>query len=223
MKLRSIGENMKKLILSLICVFLILNFISGCSNQENNEVKTISFDQDVILEHLTVNEVKLSELNTIDDFINKAKADFQSVVICYKETESEDGCPTVRYNDFLNENYDQQGISNLGFYLNIRSQKNIDNELTVLFWTTHDAYKIKKNNALYTSVDFISSNEMVMLDNKYLENITFNDMKNNYNVHGEITPYIEFKNINGDKYKYYFSIQSSGFEIMNISERDRYK
>lgn len=214
---------MKKLILSLICVFLIPNFISGCSNQENNEDKTISFDQDVILEHLTVNEVKLSELNTIDDFINKVKADFQSVVICYEETESEYGCPTVRYNDFLNENYDQQGISNLGFYLNIRSQKNIDNELTVLFWTTLDAYKTKKNNALYTSVDFISSNEMVMLDNECLENITFNDMKNNYNVHGEITPYIEFKNINGDKYKYYFSIQNSGFEIMNISERDRYK
>lgn len=214
---------MKKLILSL-CGFLILNFISGCSNQENNEVKTISFDQDVILEHLTVNEVKLSELNTINDFINKENVDFQSVVICYKETELEEGCPSVRYNDFLNENYNHQGISSLGFYMNIKSQKNIDNELTVLFWTTYDAYKTKKNNALYFSVDFISSNEMVLLDNKYLENVTFYDMKNNYNVHGEITPYIEFKNINGDEYKYYFSIhQSSGFEIMNISERDRYK
>lgn len=214
---------MKKLILSL-CGFLILNFISGCSNQENNEVKTISFDQDVILEHLTVNEVKLSELNTINDFINKENVDFQSVVICYKETELEEGCPSVRYNDFLNENYNHQGIRSLGFYMSIKSQKNIDNELTVLFWTTYDAYKTKKNNALYFSIDFISSNEMVLLDNTYLENVTFDDMKNNYNVHGEITPYIEFKNINGDEYKYYFSIhQSSGFEIMNISERDRYK
>lgn len=181
----------------------------------NNEVL---FDDSVILEHLTIKDIKLSKLNTIDDFVNELDAEIIFVLVCHDEN-GEEVCPSISYTDFTNGKYDIDNISSIIFYMNIKSDKN---ELEMEFSVSYKIYSNLKNNSQYFCLDFFDSKEMIKLDDTYLENVSLDEIKNKYRVNGSILPYIEFNSLSGDNYRFDFSASDpSIFSLFNYSQRDR--
>ena len=212
---------MKKIILNVICCFLALGVTSGCDNSKNNETSSNSskkqFAEDTIINHVTINNVKLSEINTMNDAMEKLNAEIESVAVCYKETESDEGCRSYPFDKFESEEVEKNGISTLMFFFIMR-----DNGERFSFSTYYKTYKEKGNNSPYLSLSFSSYN-LILLNNEYVENISVNAIKEKYTLSyaSDYLYYINFESLDGDKYRYTGYSNSNLIEIFNYTERDR--
>jgi len=205
-----------KIILSLLCGILVLVLTSGCDKKNN-----LNFEDNVILNHLTIDDVKISELNTINDILNNFKgSQILNVVVCY-EGEEENGCPSYSYDKFLTEDVSKINVSTISFNIFVlTNQKN----LMVIFSTFYDVYKDKQNDSPYYRLELLESPGTIKLDGAYIELLPFSDIKAEYDVasrSNEYMYYIDFESKTKDKYYFTGYTNKSYIEIFNISERDR--
>jgi len=202
------------ILIVVVIVILLLN--NNKSNTSNNDSKK-QFAEDVVMNHATINNIKLSEINTINDVMEKLNAEINWVMVCYKETESEEGCPNYSLNEFESNKVEKKGISTLTFNFKIKNSDNIFD-----FSTYYKAYKEKGYNAPYFSLMF-HSNNLILLNNEYVENISIDTIKSKYKLSStsDYWYYIDFESLDGDKYRYTGYPNSNLVEIFNYTERDR--
>ena len=206
-----------KIILSLICGILVLILTCGCGKENNT-----NFDDDNILNHLSVDEVKISELNTINDILNKfPNSQIIYVSVCYKGEEEENGCQSHSYEDLLTDAVPKTNISTLSFGI-FATTKNAPIE--IVFSTYYNTFKEKGKDSQYYSLELLESNGVLKLDKAYLELLPLDDIKKDYKIasrSNEYVYYIDFESKDGDKYDLTGYPSNSYIKIFNSSERDR--
>ena len=200
----------------VVIVILLLHNKSNTSDTSNNN-STKQFAENVIMNHATINNVKLSEINTINDIMEKLNVEINWVMVCYKETESEEGCPNYSLTEFESNKVEKKVISSLTFNFKIKNSDNIFD-----FSTYYNVYEEKGYDAPYFSLMF-HSNNLILLNNEYVENISMDTIKSKYNISSvsDYWYYIDFESLDGDKYRYTGYPNSNLVEIFNYTERDR--
>ena len=208
--------NIGLILVIVVIVILLLHNKSNTSDTSNNN-STKQFAENVIMNHATINNVKLSEINTINDIMEKLNVEINWVMVCYKETESEEGCPNYSLTEFESNKVEKKVISSLTFNFKIKNSDNIFD-----FSTYYNVYEEKGYDAPYFSLMF-HSNNLILLNNEYVENISMDTIKSKYNISSvsDYWYYIDFESLDGDKYRYTGYPNSNLVEIFNYTERDR--
>ena len=218
------GTGKKWLIIGLITLIIVLAIVifvvikpfdkssngkpSDKSEQTN---KTEKGNYDDILDHITIDDVKLSELNSLNDFINKLNYKIGTVYIqdAADETyayESRD------YDKFLQEDLSNIKVSDMFFYLSDSENNNI-----VRFFVDYDDYVKDKNNVTYRLLEYEFGDRIAKLDGEYLKDIKPRTYREKYKLEKGTGLYIEFNN-NGKLYAVGTDMLGSEINIRPIKE-----
>lgn len=205
----------KNIFLSLILGIFLVLLISGCA-KENNETSKV-FGDNTILSHLYIGNVKISNINSLNDIFNNFKNSQVSYVsVCYND---KDVCSTYTYDEVLSEQIITTNITTLTFGIMIPFQNNL---LNLDFTTYYTDYKENKENSKYFSLELMESNGIVKLDNAYLELLPLSDIEKNYTIATRSTNYIyyvDFTSLDGDTYYLEGYASSSNIKIFNVSKK----
>ncbi len=208
----------QKILFSLIYVVLVI-CLFGCGNGKTEEKNSsVSYDDNLIISNLTINNVKLSELNSVKDILTKVNGSKKSgITVCLKDV---DGCPTYTIDEFDKMEKDKN-ISSIGIRIELGdTQSNI-----IQYWLYYNNYKNDLDNAPYFMMEIMSNNGLVQLDNKDIKEYTKNELNNKYTItktdFGDRQYIYEFVNNKNDKVSLSGYFGSRNMEIFNYGERDR--
>ena len=217
--------------LSALIAALIVGLILKSSNKVNNDLNNSEagvnantnkeFDDDVILNYVTVRGVKLSEINTLQDALDKLNAKISFVSVCYSATEVEEGCSVYSYEKFLSSSVSKEGISSVDFVVTTD-----DEQLMLTFSASYKLFEREKTNVQYFKLLIQDSDYNVKLDGQTLYKDSYNEIKSRFNLDSTSNEYsynIKFKSKDGDDYDYMYSgfSNSTYIYIFNTSQRDR--
>ena len=166
-------------------------------NQNNDKTENTKkeFDDDIIINKMTINGVKLSDITTIDDVLTKLNARGSFVTLCYTD-EAENGCRgTADYaSEFTTGNFDDKDLVNVIIYFKLADNKSLE------FATKYSIYKKQKND---------------------IENWTNKNIQNKYSLdYARFTDYgykYTFNSKDGDKFIFDGTYSSSHWSLRNDS------
>ena len=217
-KKKNVGLIIGIIIVALLIIGVLVIVLNQNKNKTNDDVNYENrFAEDVVLNDATINGVKISEINTMNDAFNKLNSEITWVTVCYTATEEDQGCPNYSYYEFTTDKVSKEGISSLIFTFNIKNTN-----LSFDFATSYKTYKRDGYNSLYYELKFHTDN-MVKLNNQYVENVSIDTIKSNYTLSStsDYWYYIDFNSNDGDKYRYTGYPNSNMVEVFNYTERDR--
>ena len=222
-----IGIVVAVIIVILIIVLVLKLNKKTNTNPDNSETnvntnKKVEFDDDVILNHVTVHGVKLSEINTLQDALDKFNAKISSVSVCYRATEEEEGCPTYSYDQFLSNSVSKEGISSVDFV--VSDYTNYNGQPIVTFSASYKLFKTQKTNVQYFRLLVEDLGYNVKLDEQTLREVSYDEIKSKFTLDPTSNEYsynIKFKSKDGDEYTYSGTPNSNFIHIFNTSQRDR--
>lgn len=220
------------IIIAVIIVALIIFLVLKLNNKINtspddsetivNTNKKVEFDDDVILNHVTVHGVKLSEINTLQDALDKFNAKISAVNVCYRATEEEEGCPTYSYDQFLSNAVSKEGISSVDFV--VSDYTNYNGQPIVTFSVSYKLFKTQKTNVQYFRLWVQDLDYNVKLDGQPLKEVSYDEIKSKFQLDSTSNEYsynIKFKSKDGDSYTYSGYPNGTFIDIFNTSQRDR--
>lgn len=186
-------------------------------NQNNDKTENTKkeFDDDIIINKMTINGVKLSDITTIDDVLTKLNARGSFVTLCYTD-EAENGCRgTADYaSEFTTGNFDDKDLVNVIIYFKLADNKSLE------FATKYSIYKKQKNDTPYFELASLEK-ELLKLDNTYIENWTNKNIQNKYSLdYARFTDYgykYTFNSKDGDKFIFDGTYSSSHWSLRNDS------
>ncbi len=207
----------KKAILIIILGLLFMGLTSGCGKKENND---ISFDENLIISNLTINEVKLSQLMSVNDILTKIKGSKKTgVTVCY---DNADECKYYPNNEFYDGEKDKN-ISTISIAIRLNESDRVSTSIN--YWLYYDRYKNNIDNAPYFKLEFVDMTDLIMLDNKPIKNYNKEELDNKFKItktaFGDRQYIYEFENSINDKISLSGYFGGNNIEIFNYGERDK--
>ena len=158
------------------------NSSKGISNTNNNE----KYSDYSILNDITVDGVKLSEVYSLNDFINRFNIEIGTVYIQDAADETY-AYVSRKYNDFLNEDLSKIKVGDMFFYLSDDDFKKV-----VRFYTDYDPYLKNKNNVRYRAFEFDVINNILYINNKNINDFTYRELREFFKTKSGHKIYKEF-------------------------------
>lgn len=206
----------KKIILSLFFGVFGLFLLSGCGKKDYNT----NFDNDIILNHLTINEVMISELNTLNDILTKFEdSQILYVTACYENVEEE--CTSHSFEELSSDTFNAENVKTLGFGISVPVE---EKQLIMVFSTYYSVFEQKQKDSKYFSLELLETPGTVKLDDAYIELLPMNDIEDKYEIasrSNDYIYYIDFKSKSGEEYYYTGYPNKSFIQIFNVTERDK--
>ncbi len=209
---------MKKSVLGVLLIALTVGGVLACGDANSNV--TSEMDTSIISD-ISIADVKLSELHSLNDFLTKLPNSKISSVWLEYEDSDENGCETCTYDELLTDQVVKENLNTVIFNIDVTMPNGVTN---ISFSTHYNIFKEKQKESEYFCIDFIESKNSIKLKDKFLETLTVEDIKQSYQLATRSQAgmyYIDFKMVSGDQCTYTGYPNSSTFQIFNTSERDR--
>ena len=217
---------MKKLINIFLTMLVGLSMFGCTKDSEESSIEqskdkiTENTSKGYILDHMTFKDIKLSEVYTVNDVLEKYDIEINGVVAMYFDEESSSNSSySYEYDEFLSDEVSKENLKLVGFPL-ITKDKKAFNVLV-----SYEVFKEKGLDSPYYEFEVVGE-DSVLLDDKSIESIAYSDIESQFDVslEGNENSYtMSFENSNGVNYSVYVDCQYPHVSLYNMDVAPEYE